>query len=86
MTTTGQALRSHLRPYNDPDFDFLGLTVREQNQIFQDKSWGGGLLAGGLRCDFDLPRTKRFTTSALAEAIPARRRQEQCENGSRHAP
>jgi hypothetical protein len=40
---TGEALSSNAkRDYNNANFDFLGQTVRSQNQIFQERDFGPG--------------------------------------------
>jgi hypothetical protein len=60
---TGAAL-GRIRPYNDPNFDHLGLTVQKQNQIFQEMDWGYGYWQVGYDAALDVnPRLLRTDVS-----------------------
>ena len=50
---TGNALGGADRDYNNPNFDFLGQTVRLQNQISQERDFGPGYSQVGYDATFD---------------------------------
>ncbi|RXT50587.1 calcium-binding protein [Bradyrhizobium betae] len=53
--TTGLALGNYdHRDYNNPNFDFLGQTVRLQNQIFQERNFEEGYSQVGYDAAFDI--------------------------------